>query len=209
MLMLRRIFSLIICFLMIAGGSTEAATGSEIAVGADRKSSPAAVMLSGSALDPLMKPRIDLKEEAEIAAAKSRNSLPSAVMQVTAATHRFSANDLDLLARLVQAESNGEPFRGKVAVAATVLNRVHSSRYPNSISGVIYQIAHGYQYCPVRNGTINRPAGDAARRAVREALRGNDPTSGAISFYNPAIATNAWIRTRPVQTHIGNHTFVR
>ncbi len=203
--MFRRIFSLIICLLIIAGGSTEAAAGAETAVAVNSKSSPAAVMLSGSALDPLLKPAIDLKEEAK---AKNRNTLPAAVMQVTAAPQRFSAKDLGLLARLVQAESGGEPFRGKVAVAASVLNRVESSRYPNTLPGVIYQRDHGYQYCPVRNGTINRPAGDAARRAVQEALHGKDPTSGALSFYNPATATNGWIRTRPVHTQIGNHIFV-
>ncbi len=203
--MFRRIFSLIICLLMIAGGSTEVAAGAESSVVVDNKPSPAAVMLSGSTLDPLLKSTIDLKEETK---AKNRNTLPAAVMQVTAAPQRFSAKDLDLLARLVQAESGGEPFRGKVAVAATVLNRVDSSRYPNTLPGVIYQRDFGYQYCPVRTGTINRPAGNDARRAVQEALRGKDPTNGALFFYNPATATNAWIRTRPVHTQISNHIFV-
>ncbi len=205
--MFRRIFSLIICFLLLAGGSTEATAGS--ATGAESKTSPAAVMLSGSALDPLLKPAIDLKEEAEEVNARSRNSLPCAVMDARTAPHPFSAQDLDLMARLVQAESGSEPFSGKVAVAASVLNRVNSSRYPNTIPGVIYQRDHGYQYCPVRIGTINKPASNDARKAVQEALRGQDPTGGAISFYNPAIATNAWIRNRPVHTRIGNHVFVR
>ena len=50
----------------------------------------------------------------------------------------YSTN-LDLLARLVHGEARGEPYTGKVAVAAVVLNRVKSSSFPNTVAGVIYQ----------------------------------------------------------------------
>ncbi|MGI6327683.1 MAG: cell wall hydrolase [Dethiobacteria bacterium] len=117
--------------------------------------------------------------------------------------------EVDLLARLVHAEAKGEPYKGKVAVAATVINRVESSAYPDSIREVIYQYNHGFQYCPVRNGQINLPADDIALKAAKEALQGNDPTGGAVSFYNPAKATNLWIRNRQYCTTIGNHIFVK
>ena len=48
-------------------------------------------------------------------------------------------SDLNLLSHLVYGEARGEPYNGMVAVAATVMNRVADSRFPNSISGVIYQ----------------------------------------------------------------------
>ena len=56
----------------------------------------------------------------------------------------FSAQEIDLLARLVHAESAGEPYIGQVAVAATVLNRLESSLYPNTLSGVVNQVTNGY-----------------------------------------------------------------
>lgn len=202
---MKKIISMVICIFLITGGSTEAA---ERARGTDGavKEPPAAVMLSESALDPLLKPspvsQLLLNEEAEV-------KKEAADTHTTASTQRFSAEDLELLARLVQAEAGGEPYLGKVAVAASVLNRVKSERYPDTIPGVIYHVSHGYQYCPVRNGMINRPAGDEARRAVAEAIKGNDPTGGALSFYNPAKSWNAWIRSRPVHTRIGSHLFVR
>lgn len=123
----------------------------------------------------------------------------------------FSASELDLLARLVRAEAEGEPYQGMVAVAATVLNRVSDSRYPNSISEVIYQVTNGYyyQYSPVIDGRINLPATADAQRAVRDAINGWDPTYGAIGFYNPFKTTNQWVRSHPVTITIGEHVFFR
>jgi len=122
---------------------------------------------------------------------------------------QYSPEDIDLLARLVNAEAKGEPFKGKIAVAATVLNRVKDPRYPDTIPGVIYQYNHGFQYCPVRNGEIQRPANEDAYRAVEAALKGEDPTGGALSFFNPEKSFNRWIRSRPYLTKIGNHIFVK
>ena len=120
----------------------------------------------------------------------------------------LSQADIDLFARLVHAESAGEPYLGQVAVAATVLNRVKDSRYPNSLRGVIMEISAGcYQYSPVLDGRINLPASAAAYRAVEEALNGADPSGGATGFYNPAKTNNLWVRMQPVATVIGNHVF--
>lgn len=122
---------------------------------------------------------------------------------------QHSPAELELLARLVHAESQGEPYEGKVAVAATVLNRTEDPYYPDTIAEVIYEYDHGYQYCPVRNGAINNPADKQAWEAVEEALTGKDPTGGALSFYNPAQTDNAWIHGRPHLKGIGNHVFVK
>jgi len=121
----------------------------------------------------------------------------------------FDEDDIDLLARLVYAEAKGEPYNGKVAVAASVINRIDSPKYPNNVRDVVYQTKFGYQYCPVRNGQINRKADEASFQAVEEALKGNDPTNGALSFYNPAKSSNSWIRNRPFSISIGRHIFVK
>jgi len=123
----------------------------------------------------------------------------------------YSAADLDLLARLVHAEAEGEPYVGKVAVAASVLNRVASSDYPNTVPGVIYQVVDGryVQYEPVLNGRIDLPAGAESKKATQEAALGSDPSKGATGFYNPAKTTNAWVRNRPVTIVIGNHVFFK
>ncbi len=113
--------------------------------------------------------------------------------------------DQYLLARLVYAEARGESYKGKVAVAAVVLNRVRSSAFPNTISGVIYQ---NNAFESVSNGSINKTPDSDCLRAAREAMNGWDPTGGCLYFYNAAqVSTGSWIKTRTVKTVIGNHSF--
>lgn len=57
----------------------------------------------------------------------------------TAAGDSSSDRNVRLLAACIYGESRGEPYKGQVAVGAVILNRVKSSKFPNSIAGVIYQ----------------------------------------------------------------------
>jgi N-acetylmuramoyl-L-alanine amidase len=122
----------------------------------------------------------------------------------------YPQQDIDLLARLVYAEAAGEPYIGQVAVAASILNRIGSPLYPNTVSGVVYQVVAGcYQYSPVLDGRINLPADKTAYQAVYDALTGWDPSGGALGFYNPSKTNNQWVRQQTVTTVIGNHIFFR
>ncbi len=122
----------------------------------------------------------------------------------------ISAAERDLLARLVRAEAEGEPYAGKVAVATVVLNRVAHRDFPNTVRGVINEVSHGhYAFSPVQNGRINRAADSESIRAVNEALAFRGQGSGSLFFYNPTIATNHWIATRTETVRIGNHVFAK
>ena len=109
-----------------------------------------------------------------------------------------------LLARLVHGEARGEPYTGKVAVAAVVLNRVRRASFPNSISGVIFQA--GAFDC-VYDGQLWLTPDSESIRAANDALAGWDPTGGCLYYYNPSTATSAWIWTREVRLNIGAHAF--
>lgn len=115
-----------------------------------------------------------------------------------------SSGDLDLLARLISAESRGEPYEGQVAVGAVVLNRVAHASFPNSVSGVIYQ--PGAFSC-LDDGQFDQPVAESAYRAAQDALNGWDPSGGAIYYFNPSTATSAWIWSRPAIVTIGKHMF--
>ena len=117
-----------------------------------------------------------------------------------------NSSNVNLLSRLVYAESRGEPYTGQVAVASVVLNRVKSSSFPNTISGVIYQSG---AFDAVSDGQINLSPNDTAKKAAQDAINGWDPSYGAIYYFNPATATNKWIWSRPMTVTIGKHRFCK
>lgn len=119
-------------------------------------------------------------------------------------TSSTNSSDVTLLARCVYGEARGEPELGRIAVAAVVLNRVKSSSFPNSISGVIYQ--SGAFTC-VADGQINMTPNEQAYAAARAAINGYDPTYGCLYYYNPATATSKWIWSLKVAMTIGKHSF--
>jgi len=116
----------------------------------------------------------------------------------------YQESELSLLARLVNGEARGEPYIGQVAVAAVVLNRVRSSSFPDTVSGVIFQPG---AFDAVWDGQFDLTPTDSCIRAARDALNGWDPTGGCVYYYNPSTATNEWIWTRQVQLTIGQHAF--
>lgn len=121
-------------------------------------------------------------------------------------SNSISSSSLNLISRFVYAEARGEPYKGQVAVAAVILNRVKDSRFPNTVSGVVYQ--SGAFTC-VSDGQINLSPNETAKKAAQDAMNGWDPTYGAIYYFNPNTATNKWIWSRPMTITIGKHRFCK
>lgn len=117
---------------------------------------------------------------------------------------RPSWADVELMARVVMAESRGESYTGQVGVAAVILNRLNSSKFPNTISGVINQSG---AFQPVDNGSLwwGYPS-QTAFNAVQDAVNGYDPTGGALYF---GTSASWYIRQRNITIQIGNHIFAR
>lgn len=78
------------------------------------------------------------------------------------------SRDVELLAALVHAEAGNQDMKGRRLVADTVLNRVRSADYPDSIEGVIYQRG---QFSTVSDGALDRALAGATTDADREAAR--------------------------------------
>lgn len=117
-----------------------------------------------------------------------------------------SNSDINLLARIISAESRGEPYEGQVAVGAVVLNRVQHPSFPDTLAGVVYQPG---AFTAITDGQINQAVAETSKRAAQDALNGWDPSGGAIYYYNPDKTTNQWIRSRPVVKRIGKHLFAK
>lgn len=117
-----------------------------------------------------------------------------------------NSSNVNLLARAIYGEARGEPYTGQVAVGAVILNRVKSSKFPNTIAGVIYQSG---AFDAVSDGQINLTPDSTSKKAAQDALNGWDPSYGAIYYFNPSTATNKWIWSRPLTVTIGKHRFCK
>ena len=89
-----------------------------------------------------------------------------------------------LLAALIFCEAGNQPYKGKVAVGAVVMNRIASSKYPNTIDAVIFQKG---QFTPALNGKVNRVLNSGSYtssclQAAEDALNGVDPVEGCLYF---------------------------
>lgn len=118
----------------------------------------------------------------------------------------YTANEIEMLAKLVHGEARGESMEGKVAIAAVVLNRLRSSTFPNTVQGVIFEPR---AFTAIADGQYYTTPNQDAYRAVYYAIRGWDPSSGALYYFNPVTATSPWIWSRPQIKKIDKHIFAR
>ncbi len=141
-------------------------------------------------------------------ASESAVSINGSYKPLISADKFYREDEVFWLARIIHAESIGEPLLGQIAVGGVVMNRVKSAYYPNTIYGVIFDRKYGVQFSPVLNGTIYNNPSYSARLAAKICLEGYDITDGAFFFLEPRLATSSWIpRTREYAFTIGNHDF--
>lgn len=112
--------------------------------------------------------------------------------------------NVTMMAHIVNGEARGESYKGQVAVAAVILNRVESNEFPNTISNVVFQ---KNAFTAVNDGQYKLEPDTSAYQAVKDAFLGWDPTYGSLYYYNPDLVTDHWIFTRQVTNEIGNHHF--
>lgn len=115
--------------------------------------------------------------------------------------------NVNLLARAIYAEARGELFEGQIAVGAVIINRMNSPKFPNTVESVLYQPG---QFKCVENGQINQVPNQNAYRAARRAVDGEDPSKGALFFFNPDKSENPAAFDRyEVTVRIGDHIFAK
>ena len=172
---------------------------------------PAALLLQqGAALQKIMQP---VKRDQQIVSVLPEESSGDGQQPVQAGRSsapepsrggQVDRTSVNLLAQVIEGEAADEPYQGKVAVGAVILNRIESGDFPNTIPGVIYERD---AFESVSNGQFQRPLSGDSMNAAIEALNGSDPTGGALYFWNPAKASSQWVWSRPIVTQIGRHVF--
>lgn len=121
----------------------------------------------------------------------------------------------DCLRTALYFEARGEGVKGQFAVAEVILNRVDSTRYPNSICGVVKQ--GGNRSCQfsfncdgMAEVLANPDAADIAGRIARVMMDGapRGLTAGATHFHTTAVNPD-WSRRFAKTASIGSHLFYR
>lgn len=99
----------------------------------------------------------------------------------------FADGDKKLLANIIYCEAGAEPYAGKLAVGAVVINPVLSSKYPDTVVGVIYQKS---QFSPVASGryelalAVDKANADCYK-AAEEAMSGVTNVGSCLYFRTP------------------------
>lgn len=115
----------------------------------------------------------------------------------------YDAQSLDLLSRIINAEAGNQPMSGKIAVGNVIMNRVNSSRFPNTIYEVVYA---KNQFSVVNSGAINRTPNASSVVAAKLTLEGVSILPTALYFNQAGL--NCWAaRNRDYVATIGGHSF--
>jgi N-acetylmuramoyl-L-alanine amidase len=135
--------------------------------------------------------------------------VPPAPKVETEQRSEVNQEDVEWLAKMIHSEAKGESFEGQVAVGAVIMNRVESDLFPNTIKEVLLEQSNGYyQFTPAETGILHTATpNDENYEAAKRAINGEDPTNGALFFYNPDKTSSSYLKSRTVSTVIGNHTF--
>ena len=126
---------------------------------------------------------------------------------VPTATSGLTQDEIWLMAKMIHAEARGESDKGQLAVGAVIMNRIKSDLFPNTMNGVLYQ---KNQFTAVQDGQFyNLDPDQRAIDAAQKAAMGQDPTGGALFYWNPKKANNSWLNKKPILVTIGNHVFAK
>lgn len=139
-----------------------------------------------------------------------RMELSGSFRAIAQASSFYRADEVLWLARIIHAESQGEPLLGQIAVGNIVMNRVAHRDYPNTMYSVIFDRKYGVQFSPILNGTIYNTPSYNSTLAAKIALEGYKVDEEILFFLEPRLSTSSWIpKNREYAFTIGNHDFYR
>lgn len=141
------------------------------------------------------------EEEKRLAELARKESMAAAGETEEKVPYAQVDGDLRRLAAIIYCEARGEPYEGQVAVATVVMNRVESTRFPNTVEEVIAQpnqftpYGMGLYAIALAKDDMQQSCIDAAREVLENGVRSGD-----------------WLFFRTINnivqgTYIGHHVF--
>lgn len=155
------------------------------------------------------KKEAEAKAAAEKAAAKKAASSSSSSADSTGASSQTqgssayqtntSADDVTLMAAIIQLEAGNEPYEGQVAVGSVIVNRLNRG-YASTIKGVIFQKGQFYSSSSTRLASVlSKGVKSSCLSAAQEALAGRDEVGGRTQFRPVSSGKSGLV--------IGHHVF--
>jgi spore germination cell wall hydrolase CwlJ-like protein len=126
----------------------------------------------------------------------AKTPLTELAKKLSAPAYVYTEQEKAYIARVVYAEARGEPFEGKVAVAAVVLNRFESGKFGRTVKKVVF----------ARNQfAVSRRYNDECMAAVNAAIDQRDAFPDNM-YYFRVSKSKRW-RNFKYHTRIGHHSF--
>lgn len=139
------------------------------------------------------------------------SSLKTTTSRGTTSITQQIKDDVYWLSRIINAEAGHQSYEGKLAVGNVILNRVKSSKFPDTIKGVIFERSNNKaQFTPTVNGAINNMPNVDSIKAAKEVLEGKNVVEDSTYFFNPKTSKGEWIvKNKEYFKTIGSHAFYR
>lgn len=107
--------------------------------------------------------------------------------------YSYSYEDIKCLSKIIQIESGYEHFKAKLGVAGTVVNRVKSSQFPNTVKDVIFDTKYGVQFPPAHTDLFNNTPSKESVIAAKCALNGVNLVGNSLYFTDKRNASSTWV----------------
>ncbi len=122
--------------------------------------------------------------------------------------YSYTYEDILYLGKITQIESGSQHFQVKLGVAGTVMNRVQSTQFPNSVKDVIFDTKYGVQFPPAHTDKININPSKETVIAAKCVLDGVNIVGNSLYFIDTKYAPSSWAHNnRPHYATIHDMSF--
>jgi len=120
----------------------------------------------------------------------------------------YTYEDIMYLGKIIHIESGYQPFNVKIGVGNTVINRVKSPKFPNSVKEVIFDTKYGVQFPPAHTDKFNITPSKDSIIAAKCVLCGVNVARNSLYFINSKVAPSSWAHNnRPHYADMGGMSF--
>ncbi len=133
---------------------------------------------------------------------------PQVVVPEEAKDYLYNFEDILYLGKIIMLEAGSGGINTKIAIANTIINRVESASFPNTIKDVIFDTNYSVQFPPAHTDRMNETPSKECIIAAKCALNGVELVGDSLYFISAKAAPKSWANShRPYHSTVGNTAF--